>query len=1039
MICAACKNVIDPQEIDIGYVDLTRKVMDELSICIEFWDEDMKLFDCNWSVLEFFGLKSKREYIERFEELCPEYQPCGTLSREKIKLHLKQAFEKGLSVFERIHMLPGGELVTVQAIYFKVFHHGKSVIVGYTIDLRDVQSSREFEQRIAKMNEMLLKKVPLLIEFVDCDDQFNVFDCNKKLLESFGLTSKEEYVARFDELHPEFQPCGTPSLELRTIYNKKALQDGYVQFEYMHLTANGEPLPVETTIVRLDIKDKSILVCFNHDLRMIKNEMQKTQKSEEKARLMLRVMPIGCVLLNKSYEIIDFNKAILDLTFNSLAGREQSQEINRCTLKADCTFVACCHNFSHRGFDQCLCRQFFVKNYPRSFFPNAETDKDALEIIEMHCKKAEQVNKNGGIYSLDYDLNSLYGEIVPCTITILPVDIGGENIYACYIIDLRHERQRQAAENENLSKTRFLAYMSHEIRTPINSVLGIAEIQLQNETLSPEIHEDFLRIHNSARILLSIINDILDLSKAAAGKMEIINQPYQLSSVIVGSVQLSLIHYVSTNIAFILNVDESLPAYLIGDELRISQIIANLLTNALKYTDKGIVSLNIGFEQAAGRDFWLIIEVRDTGKGMTKEQQDMIFEEFTRFNLKEDRYISGIGLGIPITSKLLQLMGGEMIIDSKLGKGSVFTVKIPQKVNNSQAIGKGAVERIKMLCSSNRPLRRVEKIKRRPMPYGRVLIVDDLESNRHVAQLMILPYKINIQTAESGEEAVSRIKSGEIYDIIFMDHMMPGMDGMEAVKIIRDMGYTFPIIALTANAVKGMEELFMGNGFSGFISKPVSLKTMDEYLMRYIYSKQPPEVLEAAEIEAVIGSGANEILNYTKSLFEPFLVDAARAIDNIELLLEKQEWSEDIQKAYILQVHNIKGTLANIGDVSFSEEAQILEQAGRDGDIDTIFSMTPHFLDGLKKLMAAFEPNKPDLTPEAVSGQDLEKLRELLSALSKSCQNYDIDSINSMIDSLKALPCPQEMRALIDEIKKHLLHGAFEEAGEIAGQAAQKM
>ena len=898
------------------------------------------------------------------------------------------------------------------------------------IDPQEVQSSREREFKASKLNELLLHNAPLLIELVDCDDQFSVFDCNKKLLEAFGLTSKEEFVARFDELHPEFQPCGTLSLEVRTAYNKKAMQDGYVQFEYLHLTANGEHLPVETTIVRLDMKDKPILVCFNHDLRSIKNEMKKTQKSEKKSRLMFRVMPIACILVNDSYEMLDCNKAVLDMTYNPLVNASQTQ-ITECIWQAHCILGADCNNCKYRGFSLCFSRQYFMKNYLRSLWPLSKTE--ALEIIDLHFKKADEIRMKGGVYKFEYDFTSLNGDIVPCEVTILPVDMMEGKIYACYFVDLRYERLRQSAESENLSKTRFLAYMSHEIRTPLNSVLGIAEIQLQNETLSPEIQEDFLRIHNSARILLSIIDDILDLSKAAAGKMEINNQQYELLSVIGSSLQLSLIHYDNTNVAFVLNVDESLPVSLIGDEMRIIQIIVNILTNAFKYTEKGTVTLNIGFEQAAGGDFILAIEVQDTGKGMNKEQLEIVCKEFVRFKTQDQRCIAGIGLGLPITSKLIQLMNGELVIESEEGKGSVFKALIPQKVHNSQAMGKSAVESIKMLCSNNRPIKQIDKIMREPMPYGRVLIVDDLESNLHVAKQMILPYKINVQTADSGKKAISKIKSGEVYDIIFMDHMMPGMDGIEAAKIIRDLGYTFPIIALTANAVKGMEELFLKNGFTAFLSKPINLQLMDGMLQRYIRDKQPEEVINAAR-EAVDENKQN----YTKQLTEYFVRDIQDIISHMESLIENNDWNARSLKLYTLKAHAIKGVLASMGRVAFSQEANSLEQAGKAKDINTINKLTPAFTASLKKLLAALMQKEPD-TDQKITDETSIKLRELLSVIYEACQTYNIETANSAANDMGNLPCPKEVKALVKEIQRHLLHGAFEEAAEIAGLAAKKV
>jgi len=365
----------------------------------------------------------------------------------------------------------------------------------------------------------------------------------------------------------------------------------------------------------------------------------------------------------------------------------------------------------------------------------------------------------------------------------------------------------EIAEESNRAKSKFLAKMSHEMRTPMNSVRGLAEIQLQKSGHPPETKEIFSRIHNSSGLPLSIINDILDISKVEAGKMEIISAVYDTASMIFDTAQLNIMYIGSKKIKFDLYVDENIPAKLIGDEVRIKQVLNNLLSNAFKYTDEGTVKLSLHVGEHSNDDTVIIITVSDSGLGLT------------------------------IAHQLIHMMGGDISVESVIGKGSTFTLRLPQKKGSTAVIGAKIAESLQKFESTRLAISEAEKIEVEPMPYGRVLVVDDVEANLFVAEGFLTAYEIDVELADSGTSAISKIEAGEIYDIIFMDHMMPGLDGVETTKIIRSLGYDHPIVALTANAFSDSMQMFMANGFSGYATKPIDFGQMDTHLKRFIRDK----------------------------------------------------------------------------------------------------------------------------------------------------------------------------------------------------------
>jgi len=387
----------------------------------------------------------------------------------------------------------------------------------------------------------------------------------------------------------------------------------------------------------------------------------------------------------------------------------------------------------------------------------------------------------------------------------------------------------EVVEESNRSKSKFLARMSHEIRTPITAVLGIAEIELRSKDPISDPKDSFAKIHSSASTLLGIVNDILDLSKIEAGKMEILSEQYETASMIYDIVHTHLVNIVDGEVEFRVLVSEHLPGVLEGDVLRIKQVMNNLLSNAFKYTKSGEVCLSFAWHNNE-----LNALINDTGMGMSQEQLEDLHSDYTRFHERELRHRDGAGLGMSIVYNIVNMMGGTITLESEVGKGTSVSVSIPQKTLGDEVLGIELAQSLERFESGAWATAKVIDFVPESMPYGKVLVVDDVDTNLYVIEAMLEMYNLNIELCDSGKAAIDKIQKGNVYDIIFMDHMMPEMDGIEATKTIRKMGYSHPIVAFSANTLKGHEELFMSNGFSGFMSKPIEIKRLNAFLLRFV-------------------------------------------------------------------------------------------------------------------------------------------------------------------------------------------------------------
>jgi len=856
------------------------------------------------------------------------------------------------------------------------------------------------KRRAEERTQIMLDSTPLCANF--WDHNLKNIDCNKEALKLFGLPNKKEYIEKYFDLSPEYQPDGRLSYEKMMELVKKAFDTGYCRFEWMHRKFNGELIPCEVTLVRVRYRHGFMVAGYTHDLREIKVIMAKMREADECTQVLFDATPLSCFMIDNSIRIVECNQEIVRLF--DLPNKQV---------------------FIDRVFE------FFPEYQPTGIESRDQINRFIDEAFEEGYCRFEWMHQK------------LDGEQIPTEVSLVRVKFRGEYAVAGYIRDLRElktmiaeMRRAEVAEESSKAKSDFLAKMSHEIRTPMNAILGITEIQLQDSSLPLVTKEALERIYNSGDLLLGIINDILDLSKIEAGKLELLSIQYDIASLIHDTVKLNILRYESKPIDFKLTVSENVPSTLVGDEIRIKQILNNLLSNAFKYTQEGQIELMLSAEEKDASSVNLVFRVNDTGQGMTAEQVRKLGDKFSRFNMEANRKTEGTGLGMNITRNLIELMSGEIFIESTPGMGTSFMVRLPQGCVNSETIGIELAENLMKLNLKNTIKMRNAQIVQEFMPYGRVLVVDDVETNLYVARGLMAPYGISVDTAVSGFEAIDKIREGAVFDIIFMDHMMPRMDGIETTKIIRSIGYSQPIVALTANALAGQAEMFLHNGFDDFVSKPIDVRQLNNILNKLIRDKQTPDILEEARKQknSLYAAGSHNIA-VDPQLAEFFVRDAKKAVKFLQAICDNNYRRCDDLGTFIINIHAMKSALANVGEKELANKASELEQAGRELNMQVISSSLPGFLESLNQVIEKLKPYEDDNNDDEQVYEDDESrgyLNEKLLAIQEACASFDKKSAKDALANLKQRNWSKPTRDKLSAIANHLLHSEFDEAAQIA-------
>jgi signal transduction histidine kinase/DNA-binding response OmpR family regulator len=904
----------------------------------------------------------------------------------------------------------------------------------YTIE-EQIESIKSLEYENVKN---MLESTPYSCCLWNRDSE--ILDCNQASLDLFNAISKNYFLENFHKFSPEFQPDGTLSAEKAQTALLTALDEGKCVFEYVYNTITGILIPCEITLVRIKLQSDFFVVAYMKDLREYKAMAKEINRQED---LLFTVNSVAGILLQSN------NEDFIDDMYLCMGMMAKAVDVHR---------VYIWKNYIEN--DELYCTQIY------EWSEGAEPQQDNEYTVGISYKESvpeweDTLNKNVCINSIVKNMTpASQAQLSPqgiLSIFIAPIFLR-DNFWGFIGFD-DCEKERVFSDNEELilrsaglliansmiknemtvnlkssaeqlqaalvearaastAKSDFLSNMSHEIRTPMNAIVGMGEL-LEHEQLNERQAGYVGDIITSAKSLLGIINDILDFSKIESGKLELNPVDYDFK-MLIENIK-SMFSYIAgkKGLNFIVERADNLPHYLYGDDIRLRQTLINILGNAVKFTQKGSVTLKVTTENDS-----LVFEIKDTGVGIRKEDIPTLFSAFAQVDKSKNRNVVGTGLGLAISKSFAEMMGGNIILESEYGQGTVFTITLPIAIGNKERIINQKADK---------------KSHNIHAPDAKILVVDDNEFNLKVASGLLRLQGIEAVTVDSGARAIEEITE-KSYDLVFMDHMMPEMDGIETTARLRKMGSenqkyeALPIIALTANAVFGAREMFLANGFNDFISKPIDTSE----LVRILKTWLPPEKVSESEYDASgtssAGTAENNIITELGKIRELNTEIGLSRVSDIEemyfdsiiffnkkLLTECEKMSAALREKDILTftiiVHAIKSALSTIGAMELSEAAAALEEAAKNNEAAFCAANYPPLQEKLQKLheqLSAVFPNAEHGTPGTPNTGDEALLRESIEKAIAAAEDSDSDLGIEIIEGVIEYDFGGERNALLE-------------------------
>ena len=840
----------------------------------------------------------------------------------------------------------------------KTFKHDE-VNILHSAGLMMINAIKRLEHSIEARQADERAKLMLNATPLGCslwDEYENCIDCNDEVLKMYALEDKQEFMKRFYELSPEFQPDGRASLEKGMTNFRKAFSEGGCTFDWMHYLPDGTPMPTEITLIRLKYGDKDVIASYVRDLR----EYKQLIKNEEEARS----------LMNKFTAILENVDAMLfvaDLDYNIIFMNQNTAQtfgVNR----EKCIGQKCYK--AMRNFD----KPCSICQLPK-ILPHKESLPTDLE---------------------EYLWDETLGMWTESKVSIIRwVDESLVHFHS--LIDRTREKEykdelRKAMELSlaaSASKTAFLANMSHEIRTPMNSIIGFSELALDGDI--PQKTKDYLgKITESGKWLLHIINDILDISKIESGKMELENVPFSMYSIFISCQSAVLPMAKEKGIDLYINAEPLAGMTFLGDPVRLYQALMNLLSNAIKFTNIGLVSLSSSVKSLSDNTAEIYVEVKDSGIGMTPEQLGKIFDPFVQADNSITRNYGGTGLGLTITRNVVEMMGGKLKVESTPGTGSKFSFELELEAL-SDPNGISAQE-------YNRP---VEK----PCFNGLVLLCEDNRMNQEVISEHLGRVGLKTLIAGNGKIGVEMVqdrmhKGQPPFDLIFMDMHMPVMDGLLAASKIIALGIKTPIIAITANVMAHDLAVYKKSGLSDYIGKPFTAQELWQCLLKFLAplgSSAENETEQERENEKLLQKMQIHFYKHNQTKFN----EITGAVSN-----------GDIQLAYRL-AHGLKSNAGMIGKTRLKNSAAQLESLLKKGDISSIEVYLNILETELKLVLDELAPlqSRPAAVPLQ---QDTKQVMKLFGRLKSMLENINPECTN-LLDDIRAVPGTEDLARQIEE------------------------